>query len=108
MSEQRTNNDNFYLGFDRHTGELVHVIPPGPPGEKTLKVDPNIVKRVSLRIEVDEHGKKIDAGAVLEQLKCFNAFAKNNALAPRLLTFVDHPGNSPCGGSCGGIPFSWC
>lgn len=92
-------SDLFYLGFHKDTGELVQVI---PPNDRKLKVDPAIVKRISLGEDIPNRQE------VLDQIKYFNELAKDYALVPRLLSFVDIPGQSPCGGSCGGIPFCWC
>lgn len=93
-------NDLFYLGFNKHTGELVKVIP--PKGHE-LRVDPEKVKRLSLGL-LDRKEKE----QVLEQVRIFNKLIKEYTLVPNLLSFVDVPGHSPCGGSCGGIPFCWC
>jgi hypothetical protein len=99
MKTLEATEELFYLGFHKDTGELVRVVP--PRGRK-LKVDPTIVKRISLGDEVE--GKE----EVLEQIKFFNELVKDYALVPRMLSFVDIPGQSPCGGSCGGVPFCWC
>jgi hypothetical protein len=93
-------DDLFYLGFHKDTGELVQVIP--PEGHE-LRVDPEKVKRISLGLlDVEEKEK------ILAQIELFNQLIKENSLVPRVLAFIDVPGHSPCGGSCGGIPFSWC
>jgi hypothetical protein len=99
MNAPDPTQDLFYLGFNKDTGELVRVI---PPKGRELKVDPEKVKRISLGDDVED--KKM----VIEQIKHFNELIKGYALVPRLLTFVDIPGQSPCGGSCGGTPFCWC
>jgi hypothetical protein len=65
-------------------------------------LDPDKVKRISLGEDIPD--KKI----VLEQMQYFNELIKDYALVPRFLTFVDIPGQSPCGGSCAGTPFFWC
>lgn len=106
MCERTMKGDCFYLGFNRHTGELVHVVP--PEGRK-LTIDPRKVKLFSLGILGDkEDDSKIDPDDIKKQLEFFNERLKKDALAPILLTFVDDPGSSPCGGSCGGVPFYFC
>lgn len=100
MNTPDSRNDLFYLGFNKDTGELVQVI---PPKGRELRVDPEKVKLLSLGL-LDRKEKD----QVLKQVRLFNELIKEYSPIPRLLSFVDIPGNSPCGGSCGGIPFCWC
>jgi hypothetical protein len=109
----------FYLGFNKETGELVRVL---PPDGSVLRLDPRQIKLISLGLPckdeyIDENDLELkerighpekQKELILKRLEDFNDFIKANALPPRLITFADKPESSPCGGSVGGVPFSFC
>jgi hypothetical protein len=119
MSEISLDEKCFYLGFNKETGELVHVV---PPNGSVLRLDPRQIKLISLGLPCrDEYIDENDSALkevigypekqkelILKRLEDFNDLIKENALPSRLLTFVDKPESSPCGGSCGGVPFIFC
>jgi hypothetical protein len=135
MNERETDTrklkpDCFYLGFHHRTGEFVHVL---PPIGSVLKLDPQQIKRISLGLPIEKDlvdEKDIEMTEALEaseslqtsenskmppaedviiaRLERFLEFLKHNALSPVTLTFAEKKGNSPCGGSVGGVPFDFC
>ncbi len=100
MAKQIDNSNTFYLGFNKHTGQLVDVI---APEGRNVKLHPRKAIQLSLG-QLDPAEEK----EVLIELKNFNALIKDKAMPFVPIILVDEPNSSPCGGSCGGIPFSWC
>lgn len=92
----------FYLGFDKETGELMDVI---APDQKKVKIHPGKYREYHKgQMKIAE---KEDFEIHRERLEILIKRSKEK-FKEQKLEFADDPGNSVCGGSVGGIPFSWC
>lgn len=100
MSIQNPHDDRFYLGFNRDTGQLVEVVATrkgkvhfGPEEFFQLLKDdlaPDLRKDLKVRIS-----------ALWNEIR-------ESSIPDTKLVLTDNPGNTICGGSCGGIPFKIC
>jgi hypothetical protein len=100
--ELEPKSELFYLGFNKDTGELEHVIPPS--GHKLI-LKPDEHKNYKKKNLSGEKKQKFEQQH--EHIEYLINKSKDK-FEEQKLKFADHPGNSVCGGSCGGIPFSWC
>ena len=94
-------NGVFYLGFDEATGDFVDVVPPEGK-EKHLKVHPKIYNQYKRNEPIVGVSKK-DLEAHIESVE---KRKKTSKIREEEVVFVH--GSGICGGSVGGIPFTWC
>jgi hypothetical protein len=89
--------NRFYLGFNKDTGELVDVV---APESIAVPFHPDHFKALhEAELDSDTRNKYKDSlGKIRGKIRA-------SSIPPKRLVFIDDPGNSICGGSCGGIPF---
>lgn len=97
MATNIPHKNRFYLGFNQHTGQLVDVI--APDGKKVV-FGPEQFNRLNSDECGDEELKKILSNIWVK--------IRENSIPEINLSLADKPGNTICGGSCGGIPFWMC
>lgn len=127
MTTIQSNENRFYLGFNKDTGQLVEVVAPegsellfGPEEFNQLnkdKLDPEMIdseneKKARLKDQLKK-GTSIetipfDALPLKEQISRVWVNIRESAIPEIRLTLADKSGNTICGGSCGGIPFWMC